>query len=124
MSKMNVSRYARIFQALCVALIPVILLSSPFIWFFGDKFTDATYGLNLANFSLLQRAYMVFLEAISNSLVVYGLVLLIRIARNFQKNEIFTTATVALFLKLRRIAGVWALYTMGYAVFFFSIFTT
>lgn len=120
----NIPKCARIFKILCVALIPVVLLWSPLMWFFGDKMTDATYGLNLANFSFAQRIGLVLIELISNGLVSYGLILLARIANNFQKDEIFTTKTVGLFLRLQKITGYWASYTIGYFIFFHSVFTT
>jgi Protein of unknown function (DUF2975) len=124
MTPINVNRYARVFEILCMILIPVVLLSSPLVWFFGDKFTDATYGLNLASFTLTQRTYLALIELVSNAMVTYALIMLIRIARNFQKDQIFTATTVALFMQLRKVAGWWALYTIVYTILFHSYFTT
>jgi DUF2975 family protein len=123
MTSININRYARIFEILCMVFIPVVLVWSPIVWFFGDKLTDSTYGLHLANFTMGQRAICALIELGSNAMIVSGLIMLIRIARNFRNNQIFTEATVELFMRLRRGAYWWALYTIVYIIGFHSYFT-
>lgn len=124
MKKTNVSRYARMFEILCTILIPVVLLIAPLLWFFGDNLTDSTYGLHIASFSFQQRLFFVCLDTVGVMLIVYCLVLLIRIARNFRRNEIFTGTNVNMFLRLRSIAGIGALYNVLYMALFPLFITT
>src|SRR3990167_6902107 len=109
----NIPRYARIFKILCIVFIPIAFLFSPLMWLIGDK--DA---LGLITDSYALRLSFALIDLVSSSIFVYGLFILARIANNFQKDEIFRTSTVALFMRLRRIAGWWALYNIGYIIFF------
>lgn len=111
MNTISVNRYARVYEILCMLLIPLVLLA-PVLWAF------------MGNYTFLERIGFAFSETIGGLFILYGLVILIRITRLFQKNEIFTKSTVALFLQLRRISLWWALWNIAFNVFFFSFINT
>jgi len=110
--KINVKVYARRFELLCMVIIPLVLIATPMIWFFGDKLLDSTYGIDLKSFSLIKRLAVVSVELISSFMLVYGLSLCIQIARLFQKDEIFSPRTASLFARVSRISGWWGLYNI------------
>jgi hypothetical protein len=110
--KIDVKTYAYGFEILCKGLIPLVALASVLLWFFGDNFTDSTYGLHLANFSFWQRSTMFLIDSIGVLLVIYALWLCIRIARHFQSGEIFTASTAMLFARVSKIAVWWGLYNI------------
>jgi len=110
--KINVKVYARRFEMLCMAIIPLVLIATPVFWLFGDKLMDSTYGIDLKSFSLVKRLAIVVVELVSSLLVVYALSLCIQIARLFQKDEIFSPRTASLFAHVSKIAGWWGLYNI------------
>lgn len=97
----QVKKYALRFEKLCWALIPLTLISPVLVWFFGDNLLNSTYGPDIANFELWQRGVMALLGLTEALFVVYGLTVCIQIARLFQKGEVFSPQTAALFARLR-----------------------
>jgi len=119
--KAAVKKYARRFEILCMVFIPVVVLVPVLLWFFGDKLTDSTYGINLANFSFMQRFAFFLTDFVGDVLVVYGLCLCIKIARLFRKSEVFTPLTTALFARLSRITAWWGIYRMLWIICFHGL---
>ena len=119
--KASVKVYARRFEILCMAFIPLVLVMPAILWFFGDKLTDSTYGIDLKSFSLMKRFVLYIIDSAGDLLVVYGLGVCIQIARLFQKSEAFTPLTTVLFTRLSRIAAWWSVYRMLWIIFFYAM---
>ena len=119
--KASVKVYARRFELLCMAFIPLVLIVPALVWFFGDKLMDSTYGLNLQSFSLMKRFALFLADFAGDLLVVYGLCVCIKIARLFQKSEDFTPLTTAFFARLSRVAAWWSVYRMIWIIFFYAM---
>lgn len=119
--KASVKVYARRFEILCMAFIPLVLVMPAILWFFGDKLTDSTYGIDLKSFSLMKRFVLYIIDSAGDLLVVYGLGVCIQIARLFQKSEDFTPLTTVLFTRLSRIAVWWSVYRILWIIFFYAI---
>lgn len=119
--KPSVKTYARRFEILCIMLIPVVLLVSALVWFCGDKLMDSTYGINIASFPLIKRFAIFLADFIGDLFVAYGLYLCIKIARLFQKSEVFTPLTTTLFTQLSRVAIWWGVYRMIWIISFYAM---
>jgi hypothetical protein len=119
--KTSVKVYARRFEILCMVFIPLILIIPAFVWFFGDKLMDSTYGIDLKSFSLMKRFALFLADFAGDLLVVYGLCVCIKIARLFQKSEIFTLLTTALFSRLSRLTAWWGAYRMIWIICFYGM---
>lgn len=119
--KSSVKVYARRFEILCKAFIPLVLIVSALVWFFGDKLMDSTYGFDLQSFSLMKRCTLFLADFAGDLLVVYGLSICIKIARLFQQSEDFTPLTTALFNRLSKVAAWWGAYRMIWIICFYSI---
>ena len=120
---MNIKRYAYLFKMLCMLLIPVVFLSS-FSIFFSDNFTNSTYGLQLAHLGVQQKTFLLFVQLIGTGIVIYGLLILINIARNFQYDRIFTKETTNLFIQLKKKIVFLGFYKAIQIVLFFNIAST
>jgi len=116
----NVKKYAHILEALCIVLIPVVLFMTTVMWFFGDNFFNSTYGVDLHQFSMMQRLGLYVIQIISSFMVVYGFITCIKLARSIQHGLLFTQQNVTLFSRLANIATWWSAYNMAEGIFFQS----
>ncbi len=119
--KLSIKFYARCFEVLCMVLIPIIYIAPVLMWFFGDKLLDSSYGIKLADFSLMKRLLIIGVATVGNSIFVYGLCIFIKIMRLFQNNEIFSTRTAGLFQRVSNIILVWGLSQIVISILFHKI---
>jgi len=127
----TIKSYARFLEIICIGFIcPLTAAAFMYKWFGGampiyndiadcSKKVTAYYGLNLVfNPSHAQPALPMavsrllgaFIDSISIALLLWGCICFIRLLRYYQRGEIFTADTLALFNKMSRIAFAWALY--------------
>ena len=115
--KLSIKFYARCFEVLCMVLIPIIYIAPVLMWFYGDKLLDSSYGIKLADFSLMKRLLIIGVATVGNCIFVYGLCLFIKIMRLFQNNEIFSTRTATLFQRVSNIILVWGVGSIAITIF-------
>lgn len=115
----DVKTYARGFELLCKALIPIVFITPFILWFFGDTILESAYELKMSHFTFWQRSLLLLVHWGSSALVAYGLWTCSQIAHFFRQGEVFTAYTVALFWRLSKIAACWGIYNLAIQSAFF-----
>lgn len=127
----TIKSYARFLEIFCIVLV-VPLTTAAFIykWFGGtmpiyndiadcSKKVTAYYGLSFIHNSAPSQTILpaassrllgAFIDAISVALLLWGCICFIKVLRYYQRGEIFTANTLALFNNMSRIAFAWAIY--------------
>jgi hypothetical protein len=126
----TIKMYARFLEVFCLSIgIPLVVLSFFYKWFYGAlplyrDISDCTKkvtiytGLNVLyptatispTDSIIIRVLAACIDGISVSLLLWGCICFIRVLRNYQQGELFSSTTITLFNKMSRIAFVWAIY--------------
>jgi hypothetical protein len=127
----TIKSYARFLEIFCLSLvIPVLTTSFIYKWFGGKMpvysdiadcsrkvtiYTGLSYVYNTppsqqAIFTFISRLLGAFIDGISWALLLWGCLCFIKVLRFYQRSEIFSANTLALFNKMSRIAFAWTVY--------------
>lgn len=123
--------YARLFAYFCyIIVLPLILISFIYKWFLGSLplYNDiATYTKKVSIYTglgffyqgatqpnqvmlIMVRSIGALIDAVSIGLIVWGCFCFIKLLSYYQRNELFSANTLALFKKISRIAFAWVIY--------------
>lgn len=123
--------YARLFAYFCYAIVlPLIIISFMYKWFLAPlpMYNDiATYTKKVSIYTglgffyqgtthaysfmvILVRIIGALIDAVSIGLIVWGCLCFIKLLGFYQRNELFSSNTLALFKKISRIAFAWVVY--------------
>lgn len=130
--KINAKIIGRCLETLFLLLIPTMIIVVVINNFFpdmlvGEKIIAATedlYGFNLNKLSLFSRALFVFVNGISTSFIIYGLLISSKIARLFSNGESFSESSASLFARLKAIVLCWGLFNIVTQIVFSRVYMT
>lgn len=127
----TIKSYARFLEIFCLSLVIPILTAAFFYKWFGGKmpvyydiadcsrkvtiYTGLSYVYNStpsqqAILSFAARLLGALIDGISSALLLWGCICFIKVLRYYQRGEIFSANTLALFNKMSRIAFAWTIY--------------
>lgn len=126
----TIKSYARFLEIFCLVIVlPLTAIAFAYKWFGGAMpvyydiadcskkvtvYTGLSFVYNSAPsqsaLAIASRVLGALIDGVSVALLLWGCICFIKVLRYYQRGELFTANTIALFNKMSRIAFAWALY--------------